>query len=116
MPVFFLMIFSQISAGSNGSRPVFSFEQFRTDEKTYFATVQCVEIIGEAAKHIPAHIRLAYPGVPWNEMAGMRDKLIHAYFGTDPISVWKVVKDDLPALKPTIEQAIIDLEPGKRSE
>jgi uncharacterized protein with HEPN domain len=61
-----------------------TFEQFRTDEKTYFATIQCIEIIGEAAKHIPALFRSAYHEVPWNDMAGMRDKLIHAYFGTDP--------------------------------
>ena len=89
-----------------------TFEQFRTDEKTYFATIQCIEIIGEAAKHIPASVRTVYPGVPWNDMAGMRDKLIIAYFGTDPISVWKVVIEDLPVLKPSIEKAQKSLKSG----
>jgi uncharacterized protein with HEPN domain len=93
-----------------------TFEQFRSDEKTYFATIQCVEIIGEAAKHIPASVRSVYHEVPWNDMAGMRDKLIHAYFGTDPIRVWKVVIEDLPILKPSIENAVKSLKSGKKGK
>jgi len=83
-----------------------TFEEFRNDEKTYFATLQCIEIIGEAAKHVPPSFRAKYPDVPWNDMAGMRDKLIHAYFSTDPIRVWKVIKEDIPVLKPNIEAAL----------
>lgn len=81
-----------------------TFEEFRADEKTYLAVVQCIEIIGEAAKHIPDAVRKQCPNVPWNDMAGMRDKLIHAYFGTDPLKVWKVVKEDLPELEKEIRQ------------
>ncbi len=83
-----------------------SADEFRSDEKTYFATLQCIEIIGEAAKHIPAAVRSRYPAVPWAEMAGMHDKLIHAYFGTDPIRVWNVVTEDLPEIKPVIADAL----------
>jgi uncharacterized protein with HEPN domain len=80
------------------------YEDFKTDEKTRFATIQCIEIIGEAAKHIPDTIRLQYPAIPWNDIAGMRDKLIHAYFSIDPLKVWKVIKEDIPQLKSQIEK------------
>jgi uncharacterized protein with HEPN domain len=79
------------------------YEDFSHDEKTRFATVQCIEIIGEATKHIPMNIRLRYPSIAWNDIAGMRDKLIHAYFRIDSMKVWKVIKEDIPLLKPQIE-------------
>jgi uncharacterized protein with HEPN domain len=80
------------------------YEDFKNDEKTRFATIQCIEIIGEAAKHIPDTIRLQYPAIPWNDIAGMRDKLIHAYFSVDPLKVWKVIQEDIPPLKSQIEK------------
>lgn len=57
------------------------FEAFRADDKTTSAVIRKFEIIGEAAKHVPEPIRDKYPTVPWKEMAGMRDKLIHFYMG-----------------------------------
>lgn len=60
-----------------------SLEEFRQDDKTASAVIRKFEIIGEAAKHIPPHLRRAYPDIPWKEMAGLRDRLIHGYFGID---------------------------------
>ena len=77
-------------------------EQFRADEKTLFAVIRALEVIGEAAKNIPTSVRDRYPQVPWRDMAGSRDKLIHEYFGVNCDVVWRTVQLDVPALKPLI--------------
>lgn len=87
----------------------FSYDQFATDKKTLNAVLRSIEVIGEAAKKVPDEIRAKYPSVPWKEMAGMRDKLIHFYFGVDRESVWLVVKERIPGLKPLMEQILQDL-------
>ena len=87
-----------------------SYDDFIDDRKTISAIVRELEIVGEAAKQIPASIRKKYPEIPWSEMAGMRDKLIHFYFGVDMDIVWETVKKRIPKLEPLIQNVIHDLE------
>ncbi len=58
-----------------------------------------LEIIGEAVKNVPEDFRTKYPDIPWRQIAGMRDVLIHAYFGVNLRRVWKVIKEEIPELK-----------------
>jgi len=82
------------------------FEGFVKDDKTIFAVIRALEIMGEAARKIPKSMRIHYPNIPWQDMAGMRDKLIHDYFGVDLQVVWKTLQVDLPPLKRIIEEVI----------
>ena len=87
-----------------------SYKEFIQDIKTSYAVLRCIEIMGEAAKNVPDSIRLKYPDIPWKEMAGMRDKVIHFYFGVDPQKVWLVVKEDIPRIKPLIRKALQEIQ------
>ena len=76
------------------------YEQFSVDDKTVFAVIRAIEIIGEASKKIPKEIRESYSKIPWREIGGTRDKLIHEYFGVNLSVVWRTVREDLlPLLK-----------------
>ena len=77
---------------------------FIKDTKTVYAVIRCIEIIGEAVKGMPDEIKASEPGISWRNIAGMRDKLIHGYFGVEPERVWQVVRRDIPALKPVFEE------------
>jgi uncharacterized protein with HEPN domain len=72
--------------------------QFLADDKTQFAVVRGLEIIGEAAKKIPDTAKAKYPQVPWREIAGMRDKLVHDYIGVNAQVVWKTATEDVPGI------------------
>jgi len=81
-------------------------DSFQEDDKTASAVMRKLEIIGEAVKQIPEEIRQKYPEVPWKEMAGMRDKLIHFYFGVDYSLVWTTITRRLPQVKHKIQQVL----------
>lgn len=86
-----------------------NFEQFVKDEKTNNAVIHKLEIIGEATKNIPPDIRNKYKEIPWSDMAKIRDKISHFYFGIRYEIIWKVVKKRLPQLKPVIKKILNDL-------
>ena len=79
------------------------YHSFVTDKARHYAVLRCIEIIGEVAKHISEEIRSANPMIPWKEMAGMRDKVIHFYMGIDFDVVWQVVTVRYPLLRQKIE-------------
>ena len=80
--------------------------KFMYDETLQRAYSRSLEIIGEATKQLPKDFTDKYPEVDWDSMAGMRDKLIHHYFGVDYAIVWDVVKNELPKLKSQIQNLI----------
>ncbi|MDT8781744.1 MAG: DUF86 domain-containing protein [Candidatus Bathyarchaeota archaeon] len=83
-----------------------SFEQFAKNTLIIDAVVRNFEIIGEATKHLPLEIKQENPSIRWKDMAGMRDKLAHEYFGVDIDILWKTSVNRLPALKSQIEELL----------
>ena len=88
-----------------------NFVSFTNNEMAYDAVLGNLEIIGEAAKHIPDEVRRRYPDIAWREMAGLRDILAHAYFGLDDEVLWDIVQNEVPSLVDHIER-ILQLEEG----
>lgn len=78
--------------------------------KQFIAVIRAVEIVGEAAKNIPEEVRNKYSQIPWKKMAGMRDKIIHEYFGVRLEQVWETIKKDFSYLKPLFEKMLKELE------
>jgi uncharacterized protein with HEPN domain len=85
-----------------------SYEQFLEDMKTQDAVIRALEVLGEATKKLSPSLRESHPEIPWKSMAGVRDKLIHDYFGVNFDIVWEIVQDQLPALSEQIEAVLKD--------
>jgi uncharacterized protein with HEPN domain len=87
---------------------------FLTDAKTQDAVIRNFEVIGEAAKRIPAAFRAAHPSIPWQLMAGFRDVLIHGYEGVDIHRVWLTATQDMPAVRAAIASILPPLDELER--
>jgi uncharacterized protein with HEPN domain len=83
-------------------------DQFKSDQRTIDAVVRNLEIIGEAVRHIPDPVIQEYSDLPWKYMMGMRNILIHEYFGINTDIIWHTIKHDLPPLKHQMEKIIQD--------
>ena len=81
-------------------------EVFSADEKTLDAVIRNLEIVGEATKGVPDEIRLQHPEIDWKKIAGLRDILIHAYFGIDYEIIWDIIQTKLPVREEQIKQML----------
>src|SRR3989338_863180 len=91
-------------------------EEIEADEKTSSAVIRKFEVIGEAVKHIPNKIKEEHNGIQWKSMAGMRDRLIHAYFGIDYKLVWAAIKIEIPKLKPKLAKLLLSFEQEEKEK
>ncbi|MDP2959544.1 MAG: DUF86 domain-containing protein [Longimicrobiales bacterium] len=86
-----------------------TFEQFAEDTEKQDAVARRLEVIGEATKALPQDLRERYPAVPWREIAGARDVLIHEYFRIDLELAWQMVQEDVPDLAEQVRTILEDL-------
>ncbi|HHT9118618.1 MAG TPA: HepT-like ribonuclease domain-containing protein [Candidatus Hypogeohydataceae bacterium YC38] len=89
------------------------FETFKNDDMRVSAVIRKFEIIGEASKNVPEGIKQKHSSIPWSDMAGMRDRLIHFYFGIKYELIWNAIKEGTPRIKPLIRKILEDLEAKK---
>jgi uncharacterized protein with HEPN domain len=82
------------------------YDKFMINNLIQDGVIRQLEIIGEATKRLSNELTQRYPEIPWKDIAGMRDKLIHGYFGVDLDAVWDTVKKDIPSLKEKMEEIV----------
>ncbi len=90
------------------------YQAFRVDRKTVNAVERNLEIIGEAAAYLPDEILSRWREVPWQRMRGLRNLLAHEYFGVDVSILWQTIQEDLPALKPLLQEILASPDQGER--
>ena len=90
-----------------------SVETLRTDRKTIYAVIRAFEVMGEATKRVPQSFRRQHADLPWREMAGMRDKVIHDYFGVDLDVIWKTATEDVPEVRKGLAALLAELADGE---
>lgn len=88
----------------------FNFDKFVKDKKTVDAVIRNLEIIGEASKHVPENLKERYRGIPWRAISGMRNKVIHEYFGVDYNIIWKTVTEKIPGLLKELKKILEETE------
>jgi len=84
-------------------------EEFYKNKEKQYAVLRALEIIGEATKNLSIGLKARYPQIPWRDIAGMRNKLIHEYFGVKLELVWETVEDRLPKLKKQISEILTEI-------
>ena len=84
----------------------FEFDDFVSSSLVVDAVVRNIEIIGEASKNVPEAVKLSASEIPWNKMAGIRNRIVHEYFGVDKSIIWFIVINELPILKVQIQNFI----------
>lgn len=80
--------------------------EFTANRLHYDATLRNLELIGEAATHVPESIRVAHPHIPWRRIIATRNRLIHGYLGIDNDTLWSIITVDVPALIPALREVI----------
>ncbi len=88
----------------------FTHEQLADDPKTLHAVIRNLEVIGEGVKHLPEDTKSLSTGIEWKKIAGLRDILIHEYFGIDVEIIWDVISNKLPDLKRAVKDIVTQLE------
>ncbi|MDQ3394994.1 MAG: DUF86 domain-containing protein [Bacteroidota bacterium] len=83
-----------------------TFDEFISDKKTVLASLASLQIIGEASNKVPQDVREIYPEIPWKSIIGLRNKIVHEYFGLHNRVIWEIIHNELPQLKPQIIKII----------